>query len=83
MNEQQVIDHLDARQPEIVDWLKAFLRIPSVSADPSFAPGMHEARRFLIERLQQIGLAGVRLLDGDGEPAVYGEWNGAPGHNPR
>ncbi|MGJ7526120.1 dipeptidase [Variovorax sp. GB1P17] len=79
MNEQHVIDHLDARQPEIVDWLKAFLRIPSVSADPSFAPGMHEARRFLIERLQQIGLAGVRLLDGGGEPAVYGEWNGAPG----
>jgi acetylornithine deacetylase/succinyl-diaminopimelate desuccinylase-like protein len=79
MNEQQVIDHLDARQPEIVSWLKAFLRIPSVSADPSFAPGMHEARRLLVERLQQIGLAGVRLLDGGGEPAVYGEWNGAPG----
>ncbi|BEP65850.1 MULTISPECIES: dipeptidase [unclassified Variovorax] len=79
MNEQHVIDHLDARQPQIVAWLKDFLRIPSVSADPAFAPGMHEARRFLVERLQQIGLAGVRLLDGDGEPAVYGEWNGAPG----
>ncbi|QOF78954.1 dipeptidase [Variovorax sp. 38R] len=79
MNEQHVIDHLDARQPQIVAWLKDFLRIPSVSADPAFAPGMHEARRFLVERLQQIGLAGVRLLDGDGEPAVYGEWSGAPG----
>ncbi|WP_395319139.1 dipeptidase [Variovorax sp. UC74_104] len=79
MNERHVIDHLDARQPEIVDWLKAFLRIPSVSADPSFAPHMHEARRFLVERLQRIGLSGVRLLDGGGEPAVYGEWNGAPG----
>lgn len=79
MNERHVIDHLDARQPEIVDWLKAFLRIPSVSADPSFAPHMHEARRFLLERLQRIGLSGVRLLDGGGEPAVYGEWNGAPG----
>ncbi len=79
MNDQHVIDHLDARQPEIVDWLKTFLRIPSVSADPAFAPGMQEARRFLVERLRQIGLAGVRLLDGGGEPAVYGEWNGAPG----
>jgi acetylornithine deacetylase/succinyl-diaminopimelate desuccinylase-like protein len=29
--------------------------------------------------MEQIGLAGVRLLDGGGEPAVYGEWNGAPG----
>lgn len=80
MNEQQqIIDHLDARQPEIVEWLKAFLRIRSVSADPGFAPGMHEARRFLVERLQRIGMANVRLLDGGGEPAVYGEWNGAPG----
>ncbi|SFP14080.1 Acetylornithine deacetylase/Succinyl-diaminopimelate desuccinylase [Variovorax sp. OK605] len=80
MNEPHpVIDHLRAREPEIVGWLKAFLRIPSVSADPAFAPGMREARRFLLERMEQIGLAGVRLLDGGGEPAVYGEWNGAPG----
>jgi acetylornithine deacetylase/succinyl-diaminopimelate desuccinylase-like protein len=79
MNEQHVIDHLAARQPEIVDWLKAFLRIPSVSADPAFGQGMHDARRFLVERLEHIGLANVRLLDGGGEPAVYGEWNGAPG----
>jgi acetylornithine deacetylase/succinyl-diaminopimelate desuccinylase-like protein len=67
------------RSPRSWTWLKAFLRIPSVSADPSFAPGMREARRFLVERLEQIGLADVRLLDGGGEPAVYGEWNGAPG----
>lgn len=80
MNEQQqIIDHLDACQPEIVAWLKDFLRIRSVSADPAFAPDMHEARRFLVERLQRIGLSDVRLLDGGGEPAVYGEWNGAPG----
>ncbi|MFV0672713.1 dipeptidase [Variovorax sp. tm] len=77
--QQQIIDHLEAHQAEIVDWLKAFLRIPSVSADPAFTQGMHEARSFLVERLRRMGLAGVRLLDGDGEPAVYGEWNGAPG----
>ena len=79
MNAQHIIDHLDVRQSEIVDWLKAFLRIPSVSADPAFEKEMHEARRFLVQRLQQIGLANVHLLDGGGEPAVYGEWNGAPG----
>ena len=32
---QSVLTHLDARQPLIEDWLKAFLRIPSVSADPA------------------------------------------------
>lgn len=79
MNEQHVIDHLASRQPEIVHWLKAFLRIPSVSADPSFSQGMNDARHFLVERLRQIGLQNVAMLDGGGEAAVYGEWNGAPG----
>jgi acetylornithine deacetylase/succinyl-diaminopimelate desuccinylase-like protein len=62
-----------------VTWLEDFLRIPSVSADPAFAPGMDTALRFLLERLRAIGLHEVQLLDGGGEPAVYGEWNGAPG----
>lgn len=79
MNEQPVIDHLHARQPAIVDWLKTFLRIPSVSADPAFAPDMAATRELLLARLREIGLSDVRLLDGGGEPAVYGEWNGAPG----
>lgn len=79
MNDQIVLDDLETRQPEILEWLKSFLRIPSVSADPSFVQSMHEARRFLIERLIRIGLNNVQLLEGGGEPAVYGEWIGAPG----
>lgn len=74
-----IIDHLAARQDDIVAWLKTFLRIPSVSADTAFAQGMNDAREFLVGRLREIGLQDVRLLDGGGEPAVYGEWNGAPG----
>lgn len=79
MTHQQVLDDLESRHPEILEWLKSFLRIPSVSADPSFAQGMREARRFLVDRLNQIGLDNVQLLEGGGEPAVYGEWNRAPG----
>lgn len=79
MTHQIVLDDLESRQPAILEWLQSFLRIPSVSADPSFAQGMHEARRFLLERLKGIGLDKVQLLEGGGEPAVYGEWNGAPG----
>lgn len=76
---QPVLAHLDARQPLIAHWLKAFLRIPSVSADPAFAPHMARARDFLCERLRRDGLHNVQLLEGGGEPAVYGEWLGAPG----
>ncbi|NMU92508.1 M20 family dipeptidase, partial [Achromobacter ruhlandii] len=76
---QPVLAHLDERQPLIAHWLKAFLRIPSVSADPAFAAHMTQARDFLCERLRREGLHKVQLLDGGGEPAVYGEWLGAPG----
>ncbi|MGO4332446.1 M20/M25/M40 family metallo-hydrolase [Cupriavidus sp. 2TAF22] len=75
----EVIQYLESRQDNIVGWLDEFLRIPSVSADPAFAPRMEEARAFLLERLRSMGLDDVRLVDGGGEPAVYGSWLGAPG----
>lgn len=74
-----VIDDLMARQDAIRARLDAFLRLPSVSADPSFAEGMGAAREFLLGWLRGIGLSDVRLLDGGGEPAVYAAWDGAPG----
>lgn len=76
---ERVLEHLEAQGPRLLEWLKDFLRIPSVSADPAFAPHMDAARSFLLARLRQIGLQEVRLLDGGGEAAVYGEWMGAPG----
>lgn len=76
---QAVIDDLLAQQGAIRSRLDALLRLPSVSADPAFAEGMQQARVFLLDRLREIGLVDVQLLDGGGQPAVYGAWNGAPG----
>lgn len=76
---EPVLAHLASRQPQIEAWLKTFLRIPSVSADPAYAASMDEARRFLCERLRAEGMQQVQVLDGGGEAAVYGEWLGAPG----
>lgn len=74
-----VVDHLLARQDAILDDLKTLLRMPSVSADPAFAQGMADARRFLADRLAAIGMENVQLLEGGGQPAVYGDWLHAPG----
>ena len=78
-----VIAHLAEERGAILERLKALLRLPSVSTDPSFAPGMAAAREFLLERLRSIGMQNVQLLEGDkpgvGQPAVFGEWTGAPG----
>lgn len=71
--------HLRDSEDAIVAWLEEYLRFPSVSADPAFAPSMAATREFLVRRLDQMGLADIQLLDGGGEPAVFGQWLGAPG----
>ncbi len=76
---EQVVSFLHDEHDSVLSRLKTFLRIPSVSADPAFSGHMNEARQYLVERLKQIGMHNVRELDGGGEPAVYGEWTGAPG----
>ncbi|MBV1798665.1 hypothetical protein [Siccirubricoccus sp. G192] len=76
---EAVAKHLLSRKGEILERLSALLRLPSVSTDPAYAPGMQAAREFLLARLREIGLADVRLLEAGGQPAIYGAWNGAPG----
>jgi len=72
-------DHLLARKEAVLERLMALLRLPSVSTDPAYAKGMAATRDFLTARLRELGLQNVQLLDGGGQPAVYGEWLGAPG----
>ena len=75
-----VIAHLAADRAAILGRLEALLRIPSVSTDPAFAPHMADARTFLLNRLTELGLHDVQLLDGgEGQPAVFAQWTGAPG----
>ena len=74
-----VAERLVARKDEILERLKALLRLPSVSTDPAYADGMKATRDFLMARLREAGLSDVRLLDGGGQPAVTAAWNGAPG----
>ena len=59
--------------------LQALIRLPSVSTDPAYEPGMQATRDYLLGWFREIGLAEVQPLDGGGHPAVYGSWSGAPG----
>lgn len=78
MSAEPVVDYLQQRHADVMARLDAFLRLPSVSTDPAYAQGMADTRSFLLDWLKGIGLTDVQLLDGGGQPAVYGAWLGAP-----
>lgn len=60
-----------------LDELFDYLRIPSVSTDPSHKQDVERAANWLLERLARAGLRAERLETG-GHPLVYAEWTGAP-----
>jgi len=57
------------------DWL----RIPSISADPSRGADVRASAEWCAARMEQLGLEHVRLLETEGHPSVYGDWLHAPG----
>jgi acetylornithine deacetylase/succinyl-diaminopimelate desuccinylase-like protein len=72
------MNYYQQHQSEFVDGLKAFLRIPSISALSENKPDIRRAAEFALNELRAAGLEG-ELIEGDGNPLVYAEWLGAPG----
>jgi len=64
-------------QAEFLEGLKTFLRIPSISALSEHKPDIRRAAEFARAELEAAGLS-AELIEGEGNPLVYGEWLGAP-----
>jgi acetylornithine deacetylase/succinyl-diaminopimelate desuccinylase-like protein len=65
-------------RPKLLEGLKTFLRIPSVSTLSQHKPDIQRAAEFVHDELQSAGLT-TELIEGEGNPLVYGEWLRAPG----
>jgi acetylornithine deacetylase/succinyl-diaminopimelate desuccinylase-like protein len=75
-----VVDaYIKSNQDRLLDELKTFLRIPSISTLPQHRPDIDRAGRFVAEKLQGAGLQNAQCIPTAGHPLVYGEWMGAPG----
>lgn len=68
-----------SEQERYLNELKEFLRIPSISADPQRVDDVRRAAEFVATQLRNAKLNNVELIEGEGNPLVYGEWLGAPG----
>jgi acetylornithine deacetylase/succinyl-diaminopimelate desuccinylase-like protein len=71
--------YLASHQDRLLQELKSFLRIPSVSTLPQHRPDIERAAAFVVEKLLAAGMKNVQRIIADGHPIVYGEWLGAPG----
>ncbi|TXI19001.1 MAG: dipeptidase, partial [Nitrosomonas sp.] len=67
------------RRARFISELKAFVRFPSISAQPQHKGDMQRCAAWLAGHLQKIGLERVAVISTSGHPAVYAEKCHAPG----
>lgn len=78
VSSKDVLDRIDGEKERYLEELKDYLRIPSISTDPSHAADVRRCADWLIDRMRAAGLEAERI-ETDGHPLVFAEWNGAPG----
>jgi acetylornithine deacetylase/succinyl-diaminopimelate desuccinylase-like protein len=79
MSTERALAYARAHSGRFVADLKAFIRIPSVSALPRHASDVARCARWLAAHLRGIGLNQVGIISTPGHPIVYGEWRHAAG----
>jgi acetylornithine deacetylase/succinyl-diaminopimelate desuccinylase-like protein len=72
-------EYLEETRDQALQELEEFLRIPSISSEPSHAQEVRRAAAHLAERYESTGLEHVTVIDTAGHPVVYADWLNAPG----
>ncbi|MCS6789538.1 MAG: dipeptidase [Bacteroidia bacterium] len=65
---------IQQHQVVLLEELKAFLRFPSISAQPAYRESLYQTAHWLTSKLQELGFA-VELL---GDPPVVHAWQAGP-----
>jgi len=70
---------VDSNKDRLLDELKEFLRIPSISTQTEHAADVQRAAEFVAQSLKKAGLEHVEIIPTKGHPLVYADWLHAPG----
>jgi acetylornithine deacetylase/succinyl-diaminopimelate desuccinylase-like protein len=73
------MSYYEEHKQDFLRGLDAFLRIPSISTFAENKPDIRRAAEFVRGELRAAGMTTAELIEGEGNPLVYGEWLGAPG----
>jgi acetylornithine deacetylase/succinyl-diaminopimelate desuccinylase-like protein len=78
---QDVLGRIEQHKDAYLEQLKEYLRIPSVSTDPTHKDDVLRCAEFVVDRMTEAGLTAERI-ETEGNPLVYGEWTGAGSDKP-
>jgi acetylornithine deacetylase/succinyl-diaminopimelate desuccinylase-like protein len=70
---------VDQNKDRLLEELKEFLRIPSISTLPDHAADVQRAAQFVAASLRAAGLENVEVIPTAKHPLVYADWLHAPG----
>ena len=70
---------VEKNKPRLLDELKTFLRIPSVSTLPEHVPDVLRAAQFVADSMKTAGLENIEIISTAKHPLVYADWLHAPG----
>ena len=70
---------VEQNKSRLLDELKTFLRIPSVSTLPEHVPDVRRAAEFVADSMKTAGLENIEIIPTAKHPLVYGDWLHAPG----
>jgi acetylornithine deacetylase/succinyl-diaminopimelate desuccinylase-like protein len=70
---------VEQNKDRLLEELKSFLRIPSVSTLPEHVPDVRRAARFVADSLAAAGLENIEVIETERHPLVYADWLHAPG----
>src|SRR5271154_2259098 len=74
-----VLAFIDKHRARFVEELTVWARIPAISSDPAHAADMVKNAEHLMKELRTLGAKRVELWATKGHPAVFAEWQQAPG----
>jgi len=74
-----LVAHVRANRDRYLDELRAWIAIPSISAQPDHAADVRRSAEHAVARMRAAGLPIAEVLETGGHPVAYGAWLGAPG----
>lgn len=77
--DNKLLTYLSEHRNQHIEELKAYIRIPSVSALTKHKEDMYACAEWMANALQNAGLEQVEIMQTPGHPIVYGEWLHAEG----